>query len=218
MRGVMGLGIGGTITFEIEGRSKVEARVTSVRQVNFNDPPGGFVFVFRPGSLEEAPQLLIAQLDGPRDDAQRAGFQRQLVDKYPNVAAIDLADIVRVIEKFLNTAGLAVSFVGALVFGSGGLILIGAIAMTKFQRIYEVAVLKTLGAKRKTLLAILLGEYGLMGLVAGLIGSAGGAALSYAVSRFILEVPWSFTPEANILGIAGTVFLVTVVGALASFG
>lgn len=216
VRDALGLGLGGTITFEIENR-KVEARVTSVRKVNFNDPPGGFAFLFRPGSLEDLPQMLIAQLDGPRDDAQRASFQRQLVDKYPNVAAVDLADIVRVIEKFINTAGLAVSFVGALVFLSGALILIGAIAMTKFQRIYEVAVLKTLGAKRKTLLAILLGEYGVMGLVAGLIGSAGGAGLSYVVSRFVLEVPWSFTPGANLLGIAGTVLLVTVVGALASF-
>ncbi|HWX41076.1 MAG TPA: FtsX-like permease family protein [Blastocatellia bacterium] len=216
VRDALGLGLGGTITFEIETR-KVGARVTSVRKVNFNDPPGGFAFLFRPGSLEDLPQMLIAQLDGPRDDAQRASFQRQLVDKYPNVAAVDLADIVRVIEKFVNTAGLAVSFVGALVFLSGALILIGAIAMTKFQRIYEVAVLKTLGAKRKTLLAILLGEYGLMGLVAGLIGSAGGAALSYVVSRFVLEVPWTFTPGANLLGIGGTVLLVTVVGALASF-
>jgi putative ABC transport system permease protein len=100
---------------------------------------------------------------------------------------------------------------------SGALILIGSLAMTKFQRVYEVAVLKTLGAKRRMLLKILLAEYGLMGLVAGLIGSVAAIGLSYATSRFVFEIPWAFTPGINLTGVVATILLVTVVGALSTF-
>jgi len=99
---------------------------------------------------------------------------------------------------------------------SGALILITSIAMTKFQRVYEAAVLKTLGAKRKTLLLILLGEYSLLGFVAGVIGSISAAGLSYAAARYIFEIPWSFTPAINLLGILATIALVTIVGALST--
>ena len=88
--------------------------------------------------------------------------------------------------------------------------------VTKFQRIYEVAVLKTLGAKRKVLLKILLAEYGLIGLVAGIIGSLASVGLSYATSRWVFEIPWSFTPAVNFGGVGATVLLVTVVGTLAT--
>ena len=84
--------------------------------------------------------------------------------------------------------------------------------MTKFQRVYEAAVLKTLGAKRKVLLVILFIEYGLLGLVAGLVGALASVALSYAVTRFVFEIPWSFSPPISLAGIALTVLLVTQSG------
>ncbi|HWO01774.1 MAG TPA: FtsX-like permease family protein, partial [Blastocatellia bacterium] len=100
---------------------------------------------------------------------------------------------------------------------SGVLILAGSLAMTKFQRVYETAVLKTLGAKRKTLLKILLAEYGLMGFVAGVIGSAGGAGLSFSAAKWVFEIPWTFTAAINFGGILATIALVTVVGAISTF-
>src|SRR5215216_514824 len=89
--------------------------------------------------------------------------------------------------------------------------------MTKFQRIYETAVLKTLGAKRKPLLIILLAEYGLIGFVAGVIGSLASEGLSYATSRYVFEVPWKLAPELSLAGILGTIILVTAVGAISTF-
>ena len=130
---------------------------------------------------------------------------------------IDVAEIVRTVNRILNNVTLAVSFIGGFVLLSGVLILVGSIAMTKFQRVYEAAVLKTLGAKRRTLLGILLAEYGLLGLVAGVIGSLPAIALSYAVSRFVFDIPWSATPLLNLFAIGATVLLVTTVGALSSF-
>ncbi len=73
---------------------------------------------------------------------------------------------------------------------SGALILIGAVAMTKFQRVYEAAVFKTLGANTRTIARMLLFEYGVLGLLAGAVGSLGAVALTWGVSRYALDIPW----------------------------
>jgi putative ABC transport system permease protein len=216
MRGMIGLDVGGEITFDVQGR-KMTARVTSIRHVDWRNSRTGFMVLFRPGTLENAPQMMVGALNGPIGELERSRFQRAVVDKYPNVSVIDVVDIVRAVERIVKNITLAVSFVGAFVLLSGGLILTGSLAMTKFQRIYEVAVLKTLGAKRKMLLKILLAEYGLIGLVAGVIGSSAAVGLSYVTSRFVFEIPWSFTPVVNFGGVGATIILVTVVGALATF-
>jgi putative ABC transport system permease protein len=217
MRGLRGLDIGSTITFDIAGR-KLTARVTSIRRVDWRNSRTGFMVLFRPGALENAPQMLVAPINAPEDEAARSRFQRALLDQYPNISVIDVAEVVRTVSGILSNITLAVSFLGAFVLLCGVLILVGSIAMTKFQRIYEVAVLKTLGAKKKVLLMMLFIEYGLLGLVAGLIGALASIALSYSVARFILEIPWTLLPVQAFAGIALTVALVTVVGLISSFG
>jgi putative ABC transport system permease protein len=216
MRGLSGLKLGGSITFDILGR-RMTARVTSVRHVDWRNSRTGFLLLFRPGTLESAPQTFVGAVDGPLAEPERSRFQRTLLDRFPNVSVIDVADILRSVNRILNNITLAVSFIGGFIFFSGGLILVGSIAMTKFQRIYEAAVLRTLGAKQKMLWTILITEYGLLGLVAGIVGSLAAGALSYAVSRFVLEIDWSFTPGINLIGIAATILLVVGVGALSSY-
>lgn len=210
-----GVGAGSTITFDILGR-RLDARVTSVRHVDWRNSRTGFMVLFRPGVLEGAPQMFIAPIDAPTDEPARSRFQHTLLERFPNVVAIDVADIVRNVSRILSNITLAVSFIGGFVLLCGVLILVGSIAMTKFQRIYESAVLKTLGARRKVLLGIMLAEYGLLGLVAGLTGSLAATALSYTIARYVFEIDWTFTPAVNLFGIAATAALVVVVGALAS--
>ena len=215
LRGTAGIDVGSTITFDIQGR-KITARVTSVRRVDWRNSRTGFLVLFRPGALEKAPQMFVGAIDGPTTEPERSRFQRAIVDKYPNVSVIDVADIVRGVGRILSNITLAVSFIGGFVFLSGALILVGSIAMTKFQRVYEAAVLKTLGAKRRMLLTMMLAEYGLLGLVAGLVGAAAANGLSYAVARYVFEVSWAFAPALNAVGVAATVLLVCAVGALSS--
>ncbi|HEX6183931.1 MAG TPA: FtsX-like permease family protein [Pyrinomonadaceae bacterium] len=215
LRGTAGIDVGSTITFDIQGR-KLTARVTSVRRVDWRNSRTGFLVLFRPGALEKAPQMFVGAIDGPTTEPERSRFQRAIVDKYPNVSVIDVADIVRGVGRILSNITLAVSFIGGFVFLSGALILVGSIAMTKFQRVYEAAVLKTLGAKRRVLLTMMLAEYGLLGLVAGLVGAAAANGLSYAVARYVFEVGWAFAPALNAAGVAATVLLVCAVGALSS--
>jgi putative ABC transport system permease protein len=215
MRGSSGLNLGSEMTFDIAGR-KVSARVSSIRHVDWRNSRTPFAVVFRPGTLENAPQMMVAPVNGPSGEIERSRFQRIISDKYPNVSVIDVVDIVRAVERIITNITLAVSFVGLFVILSGGLILTGSLAMTKFQRVYEAAVLKTLGAKRKLLLNIMLYEYGLMGLIAGAIGSAAAVALSYGASKYVFEIPWAFTPWVNLGGVVLTIALVVVVGAVST--
>lgn len=207
--------LGDMVTFDIQGR-KLNARVTSVRRVDWRNSRTGFILLFRPGALDNAPQTFVGAIDGPTAEPARSRFQREIVDRFPNVSVIDVADIVRGVSRILSNITLAVTFIGGFVLLSGVLILVGSIAMTKFQRVYEAAVLKTLGARRRMLLTMMLAEYGLLGLVAGVVGALAAEALSYSVARYVFEIEWTFAPVAGVAGIAATVLLVAAVGALSS--
>jgi putative ABC transport system permease protein len=215
LRGLMGLDVGSTMTFDIYGQ-RLDAKVTSIREMDVRNPRSTFLILFRPGVLEDAPQTLICPVMTQFDAQTRAVLQRQIVDKYPNVSAIDTTDAITSVKKVLSNLTLAVSFIGLFVFFSGVLILLGSVALTKFQRIYENAVLKTLGAKRGLLTAILLTEYGILGLIAGVVGTLTALGLSYTVSRFVLKINWQFDFGLMTTGILFTVLLVMIIGAAAS--
>ncbi|HKF57180.1 MAG TPA: FtsX-like permease family protein, partial [Blastocatellia bacterium] len=210
----LGLNTGSALTLDFQGR-KVTATVTNIRKTGAIRI--GPDIVFRPGTLESDQQLTIATLNGPTDPADRARFQRELVDRYPMMSVFDNVETLKRVERIMHNIAVAISFLGGLILASGALILIGSIAMTKFQRIYEIAVMKTLGARRKTLIAIMLAEYSLMGFVAGVIGSLAGAGLSYAMSRRVLEIHFAVAPAVIVVGIIATAALVTIVGATASY-
>jgi putative ABC transport system permease protein len=208
--------IGDRMRFDILGRI-IEARVTSVRKVKWEDSrSGGFMFVFNPGALAEAPHTFIGFMKGPSDMDARGRFQHDLVARYPNVSAIDGRDIIARIQKIVDSAVLAISIVGGIALLSGVLILIGAVAMTKFQRVYEAAILRTLGASTKLLSTMLALEYCALGLLAGAIGAAGALGLSWAVTRYVLEIDWRPQPAMLAGGALLTMALVGIIGVVAS--
>ncbi|MDQ6785610.1 MAG: FtsX-like permease family protein [Acidobacteriota bacterium] len=216
MSRTLGVSVGDSITFDISGR-KITAQVASIRKLDLRNTRTAFVFVFRPGVLEKAPQTFVATVLKKIPETDRARLQRNIIDLFPNVQIFDVADIVAAIQKLINNFVLAISFVGSFVILSGILILIGSIALTKSQRIYENAVLKTLGATRKTLAAILFAEYGILGILAGTIGAGFATVLSFAVSKYVLKIDWEFDFSLTILGVLITAILVTAVGVIASF-
>jgi putative ABC transport system permease protein len=210
------IGIGDVVRFDILGRT-INAKVTSIRDVDFKDArAGGFVFVFRPGSLEQAPQTFIAPLKGPNGPSARAKFQHDLVARFPNVSVIDFHEILETIRDVMSKVTLAITVVGGLVLFSGVLILIGAVAMTKFQRVYEAAVFKTLGANTRTIATMLFVEYGVLGSLAGVVGSAGAVALTWGVSRYALDIPWKIFPVEHVAGVGFTAALVAAIGVVSS--
>lgn len=210
------LHVGDTMKFDILGRV-VPARITSIRDVEWRESRnGGFVFVFRPGVLDQAPQTFVSPLKGPEGAAARARFQHDLVEKFPNLSVIDFHEVLETIRDVMSKVTLAITVVGGLVLFSGGLILIGAVAMTKFQRVYEAAVFKTLGANTRTIARMLLFEYGVLGSLAGLIGSLGAIVLTWGVSKYALEIPWRIFAGEHIAGVFLTALLVALIGVVSS--
>ena len=174
------------------------------------------MFVFRPGVLDNAPQMMIAPVKGPEDAAERGRFQHDLVQRFPNVSAVDLREMLQTVRDVMNKVTLAISIVGGLVLLSGVLILIGAVAMTKFQRVYEAAVFKTLGANTRTIARMLLLEYSALGLLAGVIGSVAAVALTWGISRFAIDIPWRVYALEHTMGVLITMVLVAAIGVLSS--
>jgi putative ABC transport system permease protein len=196
----------------------IAARVTSIRVVEWADSrAGGFMFVFRPGVLEQAPHSFVGFLRGPQEGASRAGLQAALVAAAPNVSVIDGREILATIKSVVDNVTLAVTVVGTLVVFSGLLILIGAVAMTKFRRVYEAAIFKTLGATRQLIATVLVIEYGLLGLLAGAIGAIGAVGLSWAVSRYALDIPFRPLLGVSATGVAITAILVALIGVISSW-
>ena len=209
--------VGDLMRFDILGRI-VNARVVGIREVEWGDARnGGFMFVFRPGPLERAPHSYIGTLRGPDVVSDRAAFQRDLVAAYPNVSAIDVREVLATIQGIVDNVTFAISIVGGVAVASGILILIGAVAMTKFQRVYEAAILRTLGASTRLLTTMLALEYSALGLLAGCIGAAGALALTWGICRYVFEIDWHPAPAVLAVGAAVTTALVGIIGVVASF-
>ena len=208
--------VGDQMRFDVLGRI-VTARVASVRRVDWRDlRAGGFMMVFSPGTFDGAPHTYISALRGPSDPSARGTLQAALVGAFPNVSVIDLREILETVRAVVDNVTLGVTVVGALVLLSGALILIGAVSMTKFRRVYEAAILKTLGASSRLIGAMLLLEYGVLGAIAGTVGSLGAIVLSWAIARYALELPWAATPMLTVAGVVLTTVFVAAVGVLSS--
>lgn len=217
MSEILKVEIGDVITFDILGR-RINATVKSIRKIDVRNTRTAFVFVFRPGILEKAPQTFVLPITKRLPPAERAQFQRAVLDNFPNVQILDVADIIAAVTRLIDNFVLAISFVGSFVILTGILILIGSVALTKSQRVYENAILKTLGAKRLTLIKILFTEYAVLGFLAGIIGAFFSTVLSYAVTKYILRIDWEFDLSLALIGVFVTMFVVMSVGVLASFG
>jgi putative ABC transport system permease protein len=213
----LGVTVGDTLIFDIGGR-RLEARITSIRgenrQTNRRMSGRRFQIVFRPGALDAAPHTFVGGLKGPSDEVLRARLENEVAEQFPNVFLIDSRDVIEDIRERTSDMSFGVSVLGGVVVFCGVVILVGSIAMTKLYRLYESAILKTLGAKRRVIICVTLIEYSVLGLLAGAIGSIGAIGLTWAMSKANHSIPWRFDPWINVVGIFSTVLLVVVVGLL----
>jgi len=209
--------VGDTIRFDIAG-AQLAARVTSIRKVGWDETQsGGFFFVLRPSpALDRVAMSYVGFVElGGQADA-RGALQRELVKSFPNVSAIDVAAVVQSIREILDNVTLGVTIVGAITLVGGVLILVGAVAMTKFQRLYEAAIYRTLGAGTRRIAAMVAVEYGVLGLLAGLLGALGALGLTYALATFLFDIEWQPSPGLLSLGLVLTSVTVMLVGLAAS--
>jgi putative ABC transport system permease protein len=215
------LAIGDALVFDIAGR-RVEAKVTSVRRLSRRARTLSYLaradILFRPGTLESLPHTFVGGAKGPVDGAARGRLQNDVLARFPAVTLVDALDDIAEVRKRVADLSAAVSFLGGFVLICGVMILVGSVAMTKMHRLYEAALLKTLGAKRRVLVRITMIEYGVLGVLAGIIGSGASIAVTWGISRFgNRPLPWDVHPWINVTGAILTAVVVVLVGVAATW-
>src|SRR5690606_21847708 len=114
----LSVGVGDSISFDISGR-KITARVANIRSLDLRRTRTAFIFVFRPGTLEAAPQSFAATVLTRMSPTERQRLQRDVLAEYPNVQIFDLADIVATVQRLISNFVIAISFVGSFVILCG---------------------------------------------------------------------------------------------------
>jgi putative ABC transport system permease protein len=185
------LGVGDSMTIDVLG-DQLPARITSIRHVDWEKTRVGFMVLFRPGTLEKYPRVFIGAFHGPKDTTDRGKLGRAISTAYPNVSLLDALDIVTSVRRVLSGITLAISVVGIFVAAVGFVILAGSIAFTRLLRLYESAVLRSLGATSRTLLSIATLEFLLEGMLSGAVGAAVASLAAWLIATNLLDVPWVF--------------------------
>lgn len=204
----MNLEVGDTMTLNVLGR-EIEARIANLRAIDWDTLGINFAIIFAPGTLESAPHSYLATVktEVRAEDA----LQRAVTTRLPNVTAVRIREILETVNQLLGDIGAAVSATGSIAILSGILVLAGAMASGRQERIYDSVVLKVLGARRRDLLKTYLLEYALLGLMTSVIAALIGTLAAYLVITQVMEANWVFLPGtmfATIAGaVIGTVFL-----------
>lgn len=206
----LGIGVGDEIVWDVQGRI-LQSRVASLREVEWARFEPNFFVVFGSGALEKAPQTLVTLTRIPSPD-DRGRFQRRIAERFPNVSTLDLSLVQESLERLVNRVALAIRFMAVFCLGVGVLVLIGALATSRFQRVREGALLRTLGASRPQVFKIVLAEYLSLGLLASAVAVVLAVAASWALTRFVFESDFTL-PVIPMAALAlGIVALTVLVG------
>jgi putative ABC transport system permease protein len=209
----LGVGVGDRITWDFQG-IPIESEVASIRTVNWARLNLNFFVVFEPGSVDQAPHTFItmARID---DDTRRAEVQRDIVRAFPNVSVIDLSIVQKALDDIIGKVSLAVRFMAVFSIASGVIVLVGAISTSRFHRIRESVLLKTLGASRKQIGQIFSTEYATLGTLSGLTGIMLATLAGWGLITFLFELDFNF-PGVPLLALWVSVTALTTVIGLAS--
>lgn len=182
--------VGDELVFDVQG-VPFTTRVGSVREVNWQRMMPSFFLLFPAGVLEAAPQFHVIVTRAPANE-QSARLQQAMVQRFPNVSGIDLALILNTVDAILNKVAFVIRFMALFSIMTGLLVLAGAVITSRYQRVQESVLLRTLGANRQQIFRIMAIEYFFLGGFAALTGLLLAAAASWALAVFVFKT--SFAP------------------------
>ena len=136
----------------------------------------------------------------------------------PNITEIRIREVLEMAATVIQHMSLSIHFMALFNIITGLVVLSGALAATRYQRLYDAAILKTLGSTRGMLARTFAVEYAVTGVGAGMLGITISVGLSWSVLHFMMEIPWNFHLSTLLLGVVITVGLTTAVGFLSTFG
>ena len=209
-----GLKIGDQMTFVIAGR-ELEATIASIRKINWDSFQPNFFMVFSPRALDDMPTTYIASL---RLEKDQQPVLIKLVRAHPSISVIDLDSILQQIRGIVEKASLAVQAVFIFTLAAGIAVLFAAVQSTIDERRFESAILRALGARKRTVFSGVMAEFAALGAAAGILASAGASILAAIVAVRLFELPYEFNPWLWAVGVAAGVIVVCASGFVAARG
>ena len=196
----MGLKLGDEITVNILGRD-LTATIASLRVVEFRDMGINFLMIMNPGALAGAPHTHIATVYS--EPEAEVPLLRKLAEMYPNITAIRVRDAIARVSEALEGLSAATRYGAAATLLIGFIVLIGAAAAGERRRVYEAAVLKTVGATRARILASFALRSALLGAAAGAVAILGGGLAGWGVMTFVMDSDYAFEPVSALAIVTG---------------
>lgn len=209
-----GLKIGDQMTFVIAGR-ELEATIASIRKINWDSFQPNFFMVFSPRALDDMPTTYISSL---RLEKDQQPVLIKLVRAHPSISVIDLDSILQQIRGIVEKASLAVQAVFIFTLAAGIAVLFAAVQSTIDERRFESAILRALGARKRTVFSGVMAEFAALGAAAGILASAGASILAAIVAVRLFELPYEFNPWLWAVGVAAGVIVVCASGFVAARG
>lgn len=204
--------VGDELEFEIQG-VPLSTRIVSVRKVDWQRVQPNFFVVFPAGVLESAPQFFAVVARAESAQAA-ADLQRGVVERFPNVSAIDLSLILNTLQSILSKVSAAMRFIALFTVITGFAVLASAVLGSRSQRLRESILLRTLGAPRAQILGVVAAEYLLLGATAGVAGAALGVGATWGLSLYFFSAPAAIAP-GPVLTILALVTVATVIAGVA---
>jgi len=214
----LGLKLGDTITVNILGRN-VDAKIASLRKIDWESLAINFVMVFSPNTLAGAPHRALTTLELPKgtDPALEGKVIQALSERFPLVTAVKVGDIVEAAKELLTKVMTAIKATAGVTLLIGAAVLAGAVAAGQQQRKYLAVLYKTLGATRWRIVSAELLEFGLLGLATALLSVLVATITAWALCKWAFDVTFVFSPLAVLETVLLALALVLTVGALTTW-
>lgn len=201
---------GDSLVFDVQG-IPVKVRISGIRKVEWPKDPPNFIFVFPTGVLEQAPQVYVTATRV--SDQQIANkFQRELIMSYPNVSLIDLRLILSTVNDLFNKLGSVIRFLALFSIITGLVVLSGAVINSKFVRMKENVLLRTIGARTRQITRITLIEYAYLGIFSALTGMILSIGGGYLLTTFFFKIQFAFDALELVTITIGVVLLTMFIG------
>ena len=204
------LKIGDTVVFNIQG-VLMETNIGSIRKVDWSSMQVNFLILFPEGVLENAPKFNVITTYVPSEESS-AKLQRDLVKNFPNVTILDLRQVFTIVEDILDKISWIINFMAFFSILTGFIVLIGSVRNSKYQRIKESVLLRTLGAKSKQILQITALEYVYLGLLGSLIGILLSLVGSQLLATLLFKEPFIPSVVPFLFFLPAVTVLVVVIG------
>jgi putative ABC transport system permease protein len=210
----LNLHVGSTLQWNAFGKV-LQARVNSIHRIDPHRISSRIDFILSPETLKGLPTIYygaVRMKPGAVPALQRAAYEQ-----FPTVTVLNMADVIERVQEVVNQVAFVIRFISLFAILAGATILASSVAGTRFRRIREVVIFKTLGATRARIAKIFSAEFLILGTVAGLMGSLLATGFSMVIMRQVIKVDYHFNPIPNLIAIALTALIAAGAGWLASF-